>query len=384
MVSNLSSLSHAAFPYPALDSALPFATYIDHCQHLIATRRPDLQAGTAMSDMILRANSPYELTPLTPGTSRPKIGALLLHGLLDSPFSLRDIGQQLQTQGILCRAILLPGHGTIPQDLLHVTYQDWLAAMRYGIESLKREVEQLYLIGYSTGALLALYHAIKQADIAGIILLAPAIKIKAPVDIMVNYHQFKKIFTQKNKDWMYREPEMNYVKYQSIPFNPIHQVATLASLFTHLTQTQRLSCPMMMIVTRDDETITTSSAVNFFAKQANTRNQLLYYTSSGLAPQHPQLIKRHSRYPTLQIRHLSHIALPFAPHNPHYGQQGDYCYASRVPAEKVIYGAYNRLEVDVYEKLFKMNLLQLQRRELTYNPDFDFMITTMLQFMLPG
>ena len=88
-----------------------------------------------------------------------------------------------------------------------------------------------------------------------------------------------------------------------------------------------------------------------------------------------------SRYPDSNINHLSHIALPFSPNNRHYGNQGDHPYASRRDSYKTDYGAYSRIEEDVYHLLFNLGLVKRKKYALTYNPDFDFMATSIINFI---
>src|SRR5438552_16089884 len=103
----------------------------------------------------------------------------MVHGLFDCPFVMRDVGEHLQKQNLLVRSHLLPGHGTVPGALLNVSYQDWINAANYAITNLSKDVEKIFLVGFSTGASLMLYHALQQSNknIAGLILLAPAIQL---------------------------------------------------------------------------------------------------------------------------------------------------------------------------------------------------------------
>jgi alpha-beta hydrolase superfamily lysophospholipase len=55
-------------------------------------------------------NHSYELTPATP----PRGAVLLVHGLSDSPYSMRGIAQVFFDQGFDVVVLRLPGHGTIP------------------------------------------------------------------------------------------------------------------------------------------------------------------------------------------------------------------------------------------------------------------------------
>lgn len=370
--------------YPINDDNLPFSSYIESCRNIIEEERVDIQKNKAQAKLIIDANSPFELYPTKSPRSRKKIqkGVLLIHGLFDSPFSLKDIGLQLQAQGILCRAILLPGHGTKPRDLLTVSYHHWIKAMRYGIETLRKEVDEVYLMGYSTGALLSVYQALKDPDIRGVILLSPAIKIKAPINLVVAWHYLTKWLDKNNKQWLYQEEEIDYVKYTSIPFKPVYQVSTLSDIVRDLYLQTILRIPIFMIISREDETISSDRAINFFLSVPNPKSKMLLYTSC----EHPYPDERITTKSSLQfsktIKHLSHVSLPFAPDNKHYGSKGDYPYASHPGKNRMIYGAYNRVEVNCFDLLYNLGLINHQRRSLTYNPDFEHMNKEIVKFVL--
>jgi hypothetical protein len=53
--------------------------------------------------------------------------ALLLHGLSDSPYSMRSIGLHLARRGYHVVGLRLPGHGTAPAGLLRFTVEDMRA-----------------------------------------------------------------------------------------------------------------------------------------------------------------------------------------------------------------------------------------------------------------
>src|SRR5262249_50854380 len=152
------------------------------CKNLIRKNRPDLKENPH-AELVVETNSPFELLPPRhiPG-NKIKYGALLVHGLFDSPFLMRDIGTFLQSHGILARAILLPGHGIVPGNLLNVDYKDWIQTVNYGIATLEKDVEHIFLVGFSTGASLSLYHALQNPKIAGLLLASPAIKIRSAID----------------------------------------------------------------------------------------------------------------------------------------------------------------------------------------------------------
>lgn len=369
--------------YPISDSNLPFSEYIKLTRELITKRRPDLAKPNNKASIILDANSPFEFYPEKPiQTARGiKYGALLIHGLLDSPFSVRDIGIHLQKHGILARSILLPGHGTTPADLIRVSYHDWLQSVRYAVETLRHEVDHIFLIGYSTGAALSIYQAIQDAQISGIILLSPAIRIKAPVHIVVGWHYFLKWFGRNNREWLYQEPEIDYAKYQSIPFNPINQVNNLTKVIHEIREHRPLTTPIFMAMSYEDETVSSERAIEYFSSQRNEASRFLLYSAQEHAFADSRITPRLTHYRDLNIKHFSHAAIPFAENNTHYGNRGDYISATNTDAENVIYGAYNQLERDMYQALYNAGLTQCMRKELTFNPDFEYMNNRIVDFI---
>jgi esterase/lipase len=368
------SVSH----YPITDSHLSFAEYIQQCQAIIADRREDLHQNPTDRQKILDANSPFEYQPTT--STPGKAGALMIHGLLDCPFTYREMGAHLQSQGILARALLLPGHGTRPSDLLHVTYHDWLQAVRYGVESLKKEVDSVFLIGYSTGAALSIYQALQDSGITGIILISPAIKVRLAIDLASNLHHLTN-YLGRDHDWITIDKEDNYAKYRSITYNSVTQVTKLSDTIREMANIEPIKQPMYMILSREDETISSKDAIEFFSSMHHPASKMLLYTSTNNTYPDARINIRKSIYPELNIAHLSHACMTFSAKNQHYGLHGDYSHASEAQHEKFIDGAYNRIEIQAFEMMAKYNLVEHQRRVLTYNPDFGNMAESIATFI---
>ncbi len=368
--------------YPTVNKNLNFADYLAQCQSLIQQRRVDLNTNSVDAQKILAANAPFELRPPQTNTSgqRYRYGVLFIHGLFDSPFTLRDLADELVQHDMLCRAILLPGHGTKPDDLLEVNYQDWINVVHYGIQSLKKEADKIVLVGYSTGAALSVYHALKGDDVAGMVMFSPAMKIKAIVDVVFNWHRLHK-WTKNEKYWVNQDPEIDYAKYKSIPFNAVFQVAGLLKRIKALQRHHRIKCPIFMALSREDETISSDTAIDFFTRLKHPASELLLYTTCDRRYTDTRIHPRPTNtYQQLHINHFSHMSLPFAPENSHYGQHGDYLYASHLDRDD-IYGAYNHLEQSAFKLLYQYGMVKQLRRTLTYNPDFAYLAAQITQFI---
>ncbi len=86
-------------------------------------------------------------------------GVLLIHGFLTSPGEMRGLGEHLAAAGMTVLGLRLSGHGTQPEDLVGVRWQDWVQDVERGMASLRRHCERIGLVGLSLGGALALYVA---------------------------------------------------------------------------------------------------------------------------------------------------------------------------------------------------------------------------------
>ena len=372
--------------YPIYDLNLSFADYITKCKTLIRKNRLDLKQNPN-AELIVETNSPFELLPpqTVPG-NKIKYGALLIHGLLDSPFVMKDIGLFLQSNGILARAILLPGHGTVPGNLLNIDYHAWLQAVKYGIATLEKDVEHIFLVGFSTGASLGLYHTLQNPKIAGLLLASPAIKIRSAIDFTTNWYRCVSWAWERAK-WFRITEENDYARYESIPFNAAYQVYRLTKEITNISKTKQLNCPVFMAISEDDKTVSSRASIEYFQRHPHPKSCLILYDNRPTEFEDPRLIVRRSAYPELKIVSFSHVCIPNAVTNPHYGKEGDYIDASHVDENlrdhlQVIYGAYSKVEENMNRLLYKLKLTKHHHRRLTFNPDFDYLMHEVTRFII--
>ena len=114
--------------------------------------------------------------PVPDGPEGNRTGVLLVHGFTGSPASMRPWADYLHEQGYAVSVPLLPGHGTVWQDLQSTTYDDWYAEAERAFEKLQAECDQVFVAGLSMGACLALdLAAAKGRDIAGVVVVNPSV-----------------------------------------------------------------------------------------------------------------------------------------------------------------------------------------------------------------
>jgi alpha-beta hydrolase superfamily lysophospholipase len=172
-------------------------------------------------------NRTFELVP-----ENIQGGALLLHGLTDSPYSLRRIGEILHARGFYVLGLRLPAHGTIPSALTKVCWEDWVAASRIGAHHVRKRVGQnlpFMIAGYSNGGALAVMYsldALSDPDLPRpdrLLLFSPEIGI-SPLSIIANSHKLLSYLPYFAKfKWLSIEPEYDPFKYNSFPKNAAQQ-----------------------------------------------------------------------------------------------------------------------------------------------------------------
>ena len=160
-------------------------------------------------------------------SASPKGAVLLLHGMSDSPYSLRKLGQGLNAAGFQVLGLRMPGHGTAPSGLLEVTWQDMAAATRLAMQHLaeKNPGQPLYIMGYSTGAALAVQYALAvQEDeslpkVERILLLSPAIGVSPVAAFAVWQARLGHLLGLDKLAWNDLLPEYDPFKYGSFAVN---------------------------------------------------------------------------------------------------------------------------------------------------------------------
>ena len=157
----------------------------------------------------------------------PKAGVLLLHGMSDSPYSLRNLGQRLNAAGALVLGLRVPGHGTAPSGLVEVTWQDMAAAVRLAMRHLAEQSGDapLYIVGYSNGAALAVHYTLDALEdatlpkVERLVLLSPAIGVTPAAALAVWQARIGHLLGLEKLAWNAILPEYDPYKYGSFAVN---------------------------------------------------------------------------------------------------------------------------------------------------------------------
>ncbi|MEP7024418.1 MAG: alpha/beta fold hydrolase, partial [Actinomycetota bacterium] len=103
-------------------------------------------------------------------------GVLLCHGFTGSPHSLRPWAEYLGAAGLSVCLPRLPGHGTTWQEMARTRWGDWYAELDRAFEELRARADEIFVMGLSMGACLALRLAqVRGQAVSGLVLVNPSV-----------------------------------------------------------------------------------------------------------------------------------------------------------------------------------------------------------------
>ncbi len=222
----------------------------------------------------------------------PRGAVLLLHGLSDSPYSLRAIGALYRKQGFAVVWLRLPGHGTAPSALQRVRWEDWLEASHLAAEKVASLAgsDPFHVVGYSNGGLVALALTLERLGGSGgrvpdrVVLLSPAVAIPRAARFTRWVRLIDWIPGLDRAAWQDIEPEVDPYKYGSFPFNASYQcwrgTRVVQRLLEKAANAGRLGGmpPVLAFVSVVDATVTAPAVQkNLFARLPANGSELVLF-----------------------------------------------------------------------------------------------------------
>ncbi|MGL6110478.1 MAG: alpha/beta hydrolase [Rubrivivax sp.] len=167
--------------------------------------------------------------------AQPLGHALLVHGLTDSPYSMRAMAYALHARGFEVTVLRLPGHGTLPSMMTAMSARDWTAAVRIAAKDVAARApatQPFYVGGYSSGGTLALQYALdalqddrlRRPD--RVLLVSPAIELTAVAWLaeVIDIFTLVPLPVLDKVRWQAIAPEFDPYKFNSFPVNASRQI----------------------------------------------------------------------------------------------------------------------------------------------------------------
>lgn len=364
-----------------------FQDYIDYSQRLVRAAQV-----VAPSTSIVENASPFILEPgpscALDDEGRYARGVVLSHGLVASPYSMRDIGEYFQSRCFFVMAILMPGHGTRPGDFLKVSWEDFAESQAFATRILAEKANQVFISGHSAGATLALHEAAINSDIDGLILFAPALAISSAAKYAQVPALLGKLFD--GAAWFEILDDEAIYRYESFTFSGAAETYGLIGATETALQANPLSIPIFTVASVQDNTVDTETTLSLMAEQQNVLSRTLLYSQHPIAPVN-NVIVYDSNAPEQKVLSISHLGLMVSPEHAHYGRDGAYrsCkhYVGQSEGSDVSSSGSNNLQLcrvgqrDYYGETTGENLAQGVVERIAFNPFFDDMLIELDRFL---
>ena len=155
-------------------------------------------------------------------------GVLLCHGFTGSPQSLRPWAEYLAEAGLTVSLPRLPGHGTTWKEMSRTRWEDWFAEVDRAYEELRGHADEIFLMGLSMGACLALRMAELRGDgVAGLVLVNPSVTADTKLFLLAPVLKFL-VPSLKGIGSDIKKPGAHELSYDRVP---VRAAATLPQLW---------------------------------------------------------------------------------------------------------------------------------------------------------
>ena len=295
-----------------------FRDYVEQTQDHLEANKVFMNRASAARE--LDAATPFELLPnVECQTQLPTRGILLIHGLSDMPFAMRDLAEAFAARCFTVRAILLPGHGTRPGDLLEVSHEDWRRGVQFGLATLKQDTDEVYVGGFSLGGLLAVLTALEDSEVRGVFGFSPALALQRALSLS------QTLWLRDIFDWADIDPQDDYARYEAMPFNGLAETYILTKNLAR--SLEPIDIPVFLAQSVDDAVIDPVRNTEYFQRFfLHPHSRMLIYRPGDDEPDanDPRIQYINSYLVDHRVFAYSHQSVHISPNNAHYGVAGDY------------------------------------------------------------
>ncbi|MCP5150344.1 MAG: alpha/beta fold hydrolase [Ectothiorhodospiraceae bacterium] len=222
--------------------------------------RPEHQSVNAL-ETATADGAPFLLEPPVP---RP-LAVVMIHGFLASPAEMRPLGERLAAAGHVVVGARLRGHGTSPWDLRARTRADWVASVRAAVEVAAGLAPRVCLVGFSTGAAIALQLAAELPDrVDAVVAAAVPLRMRNRNLVLVPFvHGANRVMQRVRGDRDFlaftpNAPENPDINYRHIPVRGAYELRLLVR------ETERclgrVRCPVLVMQGDADPVVDPASA----------------------------------------------------------------------------------------------------------------------------
>ena len=207
-------------------------------------------------------------------------GVILVHGYMAAPEEIRPLADFLHAKGFTVYGARLRGHGTAPEDLATKRWEKWYDSVSRAYIIMKNSLRRFAIIGFSTGAGIALLQASnKPGRFAGIVSINAPLRLQnissRLASAVVAWNRFlDRVRLSKGKmEFVTNNPENPHINYFR---NPVSGVNELGKLMKQVGERLKyITDPVLIVQGSEDPVVNPVSGLEIFEKLGTEDKQLV-------------------------------------------------------------------------------------------------------------
>jgi len=207
---------------------------------------------------------------------------LFLHGFTASPSEVRPVAEKLnKINNCSVSGILLPGHGTTPDQLNTIRWPEWYKAVEEELKSLQTRYQQVFVGGLSMGGMLALHAGVNIEGLAGVVTInAPIYYHYGVIPLLSDLRGMMTPFYPKKGLQQIKELEdQGRFAYRVMPLKAFHSLNHLRKVV--MKEIQGLKIPALIFQSMLDESVHPRSGDALYEKTRGQGAKLIMLPQSG-------------------------------------------------------------------------------------------------------
>lgn len=205
---------------------------------------------------------------------------MLIHGFTGSPHEVMPLANHLRHKTDWhIHTPTLPGHAE-SEDLKDVDWLEWIAYAESQYQRMLEQHDDVYLIGFSMGGLIASYLA-NRYPVNRLVLLSPALYTPNTGQIIEDITDIFKEGWQK-ESWQDEETLGHFYRYkEKIKRTPLRAVIQFRKLVKNLSpEVEKLEKPVLIVHGEKDDIVSPKSSEYIYTKAKSDDKHLLWLKES--------------------------------------------------------------------------------------------------------
>jgi len=223
--------------------------------------------------MILKGAEPFFL----PAGEK---GVLLVHGFTGTPAEMLLLGEFLHKKNYTVLAPRLCGHGTSPEEMAKTSWKNWYHSVCDGFYLLQGICREVFVIGLSMGALLAIHLGIEY-NVRKVVALSAPIYISSEkmLHSLPPLEKSSGRYVAKRRRTLPDLPERCNVFYNKMPLLSVHQLLEFIEIMKK--ELPIVEKPLLIVQSKNDHTVLAESGEYIYNKIKSSRKEIFWLEKSG-------------------------------------------------------------------------------------------------------